>query len=112
RVTGQAGEGAKNGRLTEDDPINTYDYYGYVFLVDNYSAGGYVPFVTTGEAITNSSWENRLSKRDDWEAGPRDGLPESPRHGAFVNVPQRVQDAVHDWTDAASVPSTTTAEID
>lgn len=110
--TGEAGEGPEIVKLNEDDPNNTEDDDGYVFLVDNYSAGGYVPFVTTGEAITNSSWENRLSKRDDWEAGPRDGLPESPRHGAFVNVPQRVQDAVHDWTDAASVPSTTTAEID
>ncbi|WP_210581448.1 immunoglobulin-like domain-containing protein, partial [Actinomyces succiniciruminis] len=42
-LTGQEGEGPEIVKLNEGDPNNTGD--GYVFLVDNYGNGGYVPFV-------------------------------------------------------------------
>ena len=45
--TGAAGEGPEIVKLNAGDPANTADNDGYVFLIDNYSAGGYVPFVTT-----------------------------------------------------------------
>lgn len=111
-LTNQAGEGPEIIKLNEGDPNNTPDNDGYVFLVDNYGAGGYVPFVTTGKAITESSWENRLSKQPTWQPGDKSGLPQSPRHGAFVNVPQRVLDAVTGWTEMETIASTVNAVLD
>ena len=111
-LTGHHGEGPEIIKLNTDDPNNTPDDDGYVFLVDNYSAGGYVPFLTTGKAITESSWENRLSKQPTWQPGDKSGLPESPRHGAFVNVPQRVLDAVTGWTEMETIGSTVNAVLD
>src|SRR5690625_4668045 len=110
-LTGNHGEGPEIIKLNTDDPNNTPDDDGYVFLVDNYSAGGYVPFVTTGTQITESSWENRLSKQPTWQPGDKSGLPESPRHGAFVNVPQRVLDAVTGWTEMETIPSAVQTEL-
>lgn len=104
--TGQSGEGPEIIKLNEGDPNNTGD--GYVFLVDNYSAGGYRAFVTTGAAIASSQQSDRLSKRADWNVRPVGGLPASPRHGAFVSVTKTVLDAMRGWTDVKAVASTTT----
>lgn len=109
-VTGHAGEGPQILALNQDDPNNTPDGDGYVFLVDNYSAGGYRAFVTTGDEIAASRQDHRLSQQDGWE--PRtDGLPESPRHGAFVSAPQQVLDAMHGWQEVEAVPSTTELSV-
>lgn len=110
--TGNAGEGPEIVKLNEGDPNNTPDDDGYVFLVDNYSAGGYVPFVTTGAEISTSGKADRISKRESWVAGAQTGLPKSPRHGAFVNVPKTVLDAMHDWSAVSAVPSQIQAEVD
>lgn len=110
-VTGHHGEGPQIAKLNEGDPNNTADDDGYVFLVDNYSAGGYRAFVTTGADITSSERDDRLSQRDGWE--PRtDGLPDSPRHGSFVSVSQQVLDAMHDWRAVEAVPSETVLSAD
>ncbi len=103
--TGQAGEGPEIVKLNAGDPNNAGD--GYVFLVDNYGAGGYRAFVTTGDAIASSTQSDRLSQRSDWNVRAPGGLPESPRHGAFVSVPQTVLTAMHDWTGVSAVASTT-----
>lgn len=104
--TGQSGEGPEIIKLNEGDPNNAGD--GYVFLVDNYSAGGYRAFLTTGAAIASSQQSDRLSQRAAWNVRPVGGLPASPRHGAFVSVTQSVLTAMHQWTDVAAVASTTT----
>lgn len=106
--TGQAGEGPEIVKLNAGDPNNTADDDGYVFLVDNYSAGGYRAFVTDAHSIASSSQSDRLSKRADWKVRPSGGLPASPRHGAFVSVSQAVLDAMHEWRGVAAVASTTT----
>ena len=109
-VTGHAGEGPQILALNQDDPNNTPDGDGYVFLVDNYSASGYRAFVTTGDEIAASRQDHRLSQQDGWE--PRtDGLPESPRHGASVSAPQQVLDAMHGWQEVEAVPSTTELSV-
>jgi hypothetical protein len=108
--TGQAGEGPEIVKLNEGDPNNTGD--GYVFLVDNYGAGGYRAFVTTGAAIASSQQSNRLSQRAEWNVRPVGGLPASPRHGAFVSVTKSVLDAMRGWTDVEAVTSTTTLSAD
>ncbi|HWU22395.1 MAG TPA: immunoglobulin-like domain-containing protein [Nocardioides sp.] len=106
-VTGNAGEGPEIIKLNAGDPADAGGD-GYVFLVDNYGAGGYRAFTTTGSAITSSTQADRLSKRPGWTATSA-GLPSSPRHGAFVSVTQSVLDAMHGWTGIAAVGSTTTA---
>lgn len=108
--TGQAGEGPEIVKLNEGDPSNAGD--GYVFLVDNYGAGGYRAFVTTGAQIASSSQADRLSQRSTWNVRPAGGLPASPRHGSFVSVSKAVLDALHGWTDVAAVASTTTGTAD
>ena len=110
--TGQSGEGPQIVKLNEGDPNNDAGNDGYVFLVDNYAAGGYRAFVTSGDEIASSSQADRLSKRADWNVRPVGGLPSSPRHGAFVNVTQAVLDAMHSWTALSAVDSTTTLSID
>src|SRR5699024_8532765 len=78
----------------------------YVFLVDNYGAGGYRAFVTSGAEIAASERDHRLSQQDGWE--PRtDGLPESPRHGSFVSASQQALDAMHGWREVEAVGSQT-----
>ena len=110
-VTGNHGEGPQIAKLNDGDPNNTESGDGYVFLVDNYSAGGYRAFVTSGEAISSSDQSDRLSLRDGWE--PRtDGLPDSPRHGSFVSAPQQILDAMHAWSDVEAVESETALEAD
>lgn len=105
-ATGHDGEGPQIAKLNEGDPSNTADDDGYVFLVDNYAAGGYRAFVTTGTDIAASSQDHRISQQEGWE--PRtDGLPESPRHGSFVSASQQVLDAMHEWRDVEAVPSQT-----
>jgi hypothetical protein len=104
--TGQSGEGPEIVKLNEGDPNNSSGD-GYVFLVDNYSAGGYRAFLTTGAEIASSTQSDRLSQRSSWNVRPVGGLPASPRHGAFVSVPQTVLTAMHDWTGIAAVASTT-----
>ncbi len=104
--TGQAGEGPEIVKLNAGDPSNV-DGDGYVFLVDNYGAGGYRAFVTTGAEIASSTQADRLSKRPEWNVRPAGGLPASPRHGAFVSVPQTVLTAMHDWTSITAVASAT-----
>jgi hypothetical protein len=104
--TGQAGEGPEIIKLNEGDPNNTGD--GYVFLVDNYSAGGYRAFLTSGAAIASSQQSDRLSQRAAWNVRPVGGLPASPRHGAFVSVTQSVLTAMHEWSEVEAVASTTT----
>lgn len=108
--TGQAGEGPEIVKLNEGDPNNAGN--GYVFLVDNYGAGGYRAFVTTGDAIASSRQGDRLSQRADWNVRPGGGLPASPRHGAFVSVTQTVLDAMHDWTAVEAVASGTELSVD
>lgn len=103
--TGQAGEGPEIVKLNAGDPNNTGE--GYVFLVDNYGAGGYRAFVTSADAIASSTQSDRLSQRADWSVRAPGGLPESPRHGAFVSVPQTVLTAMHEWTGVSAVASTT-----
>ncbi|MDR7187344.1 hypothetical protein J2Y46_000160 [Microbacterium sp. BE35] len=103
--TGQAGEGPEIIKLNEGDPNNAGD--GYVFLVDNYSAGGYRAFLTTGAAIASSQQSDRLSQRAAWNVRPVGGLPASPRHGAFVSVTQSVLTAMHEWSGVKAVASTT-----
>nr|BFF10162.1 hypothetical protein GCM10025699_14650 [Microbacterium flavescens] len=105
--TNQVGEGPQIVKLNEGDPNNTASNDGFAFLVDNFAAGGYRAFVTTGAEIASSSQSDRLSRRADWNVRPVGGLPASPRHGSFVSVTQTVLDAMHDWTDVAAVPSTT-----
>jgi hypothetical protein len=109
--TGQAGEGPEIVKLNEGDPNNASGD-GYVFLVDNYAAGGYRAFVTTGAEIASSTQSDRLSQRSTWNVRPIGGLPPSPRHGAFVSVPQTVLTAMHEWTDIAAVSSTTELAAD
>lgn len=109
--TGQAGEGPEIIKLNEGDPNNTSGD-GYVFLVDNYAAGGYRAFLTTGAEIASSSQSDRLSQRSTWNVRPAGGLPASPRHGAFVSVPQTVLTAMHDWTSIEAVSSTTALALD
>ncbi|MDQ1123571.1 immunoglobulin-like domain-containing protein [Microbacterium trichothecenolyticum] len=104
--TGQAGEGPQIVKLNEGDPNNTGGD-GYAFLVDNFGAGGYRAFVTTGEAIASSSQADRLSRRADWNVRPVGGLPASPRHGSFVSVDQSVLTAMQNWTSVKAVASTT-----
>src|SRR5699024_7750411 len=105
-VTGNAGEGPQIAELNQGDPNNTADDDGYVFLVDNYGAGGYRAFVTSGAEIAASERDHRLSQQDGWE--PRtDGLPESPRHGSFVSASQQVLDAMHGWREVEAVGSQT-----
>ncbi|WP_139418028.1 immunoglobulin-like domain-containing protein [Agromyces laixinhei] len=110
--TNQVGEGPQIIKLNEGDPSNTADDDGYVFLVDNFSAGGYRAFVTSGDEIASSTQTDRLSKRADWNVRPVGGLPASPRHGSFVSVSQSVLTAMHDWTSVAAVSSSTTLAAD
>lgn len=110
-VTGNHGEGPQILALNEGDPNNTPDDDGYVFLVDNYSAGGYRAFTTSGSEIAASRQDQRLSQQEGWE--PRlDELPESPRHGAFVSASQQVLDAMHGWQEIEAVPSRTSLVLD
>ncbi|MEF3402414.1 immunoglobulin-like domain-containing protein [Agromyces sp. CCNWLW203] len=109
--TGQSGEGPEIVKLNEGDPNNASGD-GYVFLVDNYGAGGYRAFATTGTEIASSSQSDRISQRSSWNVRPVGGLPASPRHGAFVSVPQTVLTAMHDWTGITAVASTTTLTAD
>lgn len=108
--TGQAGEGPQIVKLNEGDPNNAGN--GYVFLVDNYGAGGYRAFVTTGDQIASSSQADRLSQRSTWNVRPAGGLPASPRHGSFVSVSEAVLDALHSWSAVEAVASTTTLTAD
>lgn len=105
--TGQAGEGPEIVKLNAGDPNNTAQGDGYAFLVDNYGAGGYRAFLTSGSEIASSTQSDRLSQRSTWNVRPTGGLPASPRHGAFVSVPQTVLTAMHDWTGISAVSSTT-----
>lgn len=105
--TGQSGEGPQVVKLNVGDPNNTPAGDGYVFLVDNYGAGGYRAFLTSEQAIASSSQADRLSQRADWNVRPVGGLPASPRHGSFVSVPQAVLTALHEWAPVAAVDSTT-----
>src|SRR5699024_8715234 len=93
--------------LNPGDPNNTAAGDGYVFLVDNYGAGGYRAFITSAQEISSSRQADRLSQRESWTLHPRGGLPESPRHGAFVSVPQTVLTALHDWDEVEAVASPT-----
>jgi hypothetical protein len=110
--TGQAGEGPEIVKLNAGDPNNTAEGDGYVFLVDNYGAGGYRAFVTDADAIAGSTQNARLSKSAAWVVRPQGGLPASPRHGAFVSVSQSVLTGLNTWTDVAAVDSTTTLSAD
>src|SRR5699024_2830111 len=106
--TGQAGEGPEAIELNPGDPNNTAPGDGYVFRVDSYVAGAYRAFATSAQGISSSRQDARLSQRESWRLHPRGGLPESPRHGAFVSVPQTVLTALHDWDEVEAVDSTTT----
>ena len=110
-VTGQAGEGPQIVKLNAGDPANAAGD-GYVFLVDNYAAGGYRAFVTSGEALAGSSATHRVSRQPDWTVRGGGGLPASPRHGAFVNVSGQVLDAMQRWDDVVAVESRTVASAD
>ncbi|MCJ1708881.1 immunoglobulin-like domain-containing protein [Microbacterium sp. VKM Ac-2923] len=105
--TNEVGEGPQIVKLNAGDPNNAGGD-GYAFLVDNFGAGGYRAFVTTGAAIASSSQTDRLSRRADWNVRPVGGLPASPRHGSFVSVNQSVLTAMRDWTSVKAVASTTT----
>lgn len=105
-TTGHDGEGPQVIKLNAGDPANvTGD--DYLLLVDNYGAGGYRAFRMSGAEIAGSSWTDRLSLQDGWE--PRnEGLPASPRHGAFVNVSAGILDAIANQTTIQPVASTVT----
>ncbi|MFZ8755871.1 immunoglobulin-like domain-containing protein [Microbacterium sp. HMH0099] len=105
--TNEVGEGPQIIKLNAGDPNNNAANDGYAFLVDNFSAGGYRAFVTTGQAIASSSQSDRLSRRADWNVRPIGGLPASPRHGSFVSVDQGVLTAMRTWSSVAAVSSTT-----
>lgn len=107
--TSQAGEGPEIIKLNAGDPNNTSGD-AYAFLVDNYGSGGYRAFLTTGSAIASSTQTDRLSQRSSWAVRAPGGLPASPRHGAFVSVPQTVLSAMKDWTNVQAVASTTALE--
>ncbi|MFP7695745.1 immunoglobulin-like domain-containing protein [Trueperella sp. LYQ143] len=109
--TGNDGEGPQVIKLNAGDPQNVSGN-DYLLLVDNYGAGGYRAFRMSGEQLTSSSWENRLSRQDFWKVLPSKGLPESPRHGAFVSVPGTVLTAIAHQSDIAPVASTTSATAD
>lgn len=109
--TNEVGEGPQIVKLNAGDPNNAGGD-GYAFLVDNFGAGGYRAFVTTGSAISSSSQADRLSRRADWNVRPVGGLPASPRHGSFVSVNQSVLTAMRDWTSVKAVASTTTLTRD
>ncbi|PTL71455.1 hypothetical protein C1I63_00335 [Rathayibacter caricis DSM 15933] len=111
--TGQEGEGPEIVKLNAGDPNDTTGTGdGYAFLVDNYGSGGYKAFVTSGAAIAGSSQASRLSKSADWSVSTKGGLPASPRHGAFVSVPQTVLTAMKEWAPVKAVGSTTTLAVD
>ncbi|QHC57331.1 immunoglobulin-like domain-containing protein [Rathayibacter sp. VKM Ac-2760] len=111
--TGQDGEGPEIIKLNAGDPNDTTaNGDGYAFLVDNYGQGGYKAFVTSGAAIAASSQSARLSKSTDWNVSTKGGLPASPRHGAFVSVPQTVLTAMKNWTGVTAVDSSTTLTAD
>ena len=93
--TNQVGEGPEIVKLNAGDPNNTAENDGYVFLVDNYGAGGYRAFLTDADAIASSTQADRLSKRAEWVVRPTGGLPASPRHGSFVSVSQSVLTALN-----------------
>lgn len=105
--TNQVGEGPEIVKLNAGDPNNTAEGDGYVFLVDNYGAGGYRAFLTDADAIASSAQGDRLSKRAEWVVRPQGGLPASPRHGSFVSVSQSVLTALNTWSPVAAVASTT-----
>ncbi len=105
--TNQVGEGPEIVKLNAGDPNNTAEGDGYVFLVDNYGAGGYRAFLTDADAIASSAQGDRLSKRAEWVVRPQGGLPASPRHGSFVSVTQSVLTALNTWSPVAAVASTT-----
>ena len=107
--TNQVGEGPEIVKLNAGDPNNTAEGDGYVFLVDNYGAGGYRAFLTDADAIASSTQSDRLSKRAEWVVRPTGGLPASPRHGSFVSVSQSVLTGLNTWSEVAAVASTTTA---
>nr|WP_240658916.1 immunoglobulin-like domain-containing protein [Microbacterium sp. CPCC 204701] len=110
--TGQSGEGPQVVKLNAGDPNNNAAGDGYVFLVDNYGAGGYRAFLTSEGAIASSTQADRLSRRAEWNVRPVGGLPASPRHGSFVSVTQSVLDAMHDWTAVEAVGSVTGLTVD
>ncbi|MDY0908626.1 immunoglobulin-like domain-containing protein [Microbacterium sp. CFBP9034] len=105
--TNQVGEGPEIVKLNAGDPNNTAEGDGYVFLVDNYGAGGYRAFLTDADAIASSTQSDRLSKRAEWVVRPQGGLPASPRHGSFVSVTKSVLTALNTWSAVAAVSSTT-----
>ncbi|WP_137845865.1 immunoglobulin-like domain-containing protein [Microbacterium sp. 2FI] len=107
--TNQVGEGPEIVKLNAGDPNNTAEGDGYVFLVDNYGAGGYRAFLTDADAIASSTQSDRLSKRAEWVVRPAGGLPASPRHGSFVSVSKSVLTGLNTWSPVAAVASTTTA---
>lgn len=110
--TNQVGEGPEIVKLNEGDPNNTSEGDGYVFLVDNYGAGGYRAFLTDADAIASSTQNDRLSKRNEWVVKPAGGLPASPRHGSFVSVTSSVLTALNTWSPVAAVASTTVLTAD
>ena len=110
--TNQVGEGPEIVKLNAGDPNNTAEGDGYVFLVDNYGAGGYRAFLTDADAIASSTQADRLSKRAEWVVRPQGGLPASPRHGSFVSVSQSVLTALNTWSAVAAVASTTALTAD
>ena len=110
--TGQSGEGPQVIKLNEGDPNNNAAGDGFVFLVDNYSAGGYRAFVTSEQAVAGSTQSSRLSQSAAWNVRPVGGLPSSPRHGSFVSVTQSVLTALRGWTSVVAVSSTTTLTAD
>lgn len=70
---------------------------------------GYQPYMTSETAISATNWLNRLSQTEGWHtrkaSGPNvsgavfdKGMPTPKRHGAFVNVPQTVLEAMHAYT--------------
>jgi hypothetical protein len=110
--TNQVGEGPEIVKLNAGDPNNTAEGDGYVFLVDNYGAGGYRAFLTDADAIASSAQADRLSKRGEWVVRPTGGLPNSPRHGSFVSVTQSVLTGLNTWSAVAAVASTTQLTAD
>ncbi|WP_188043643.1 immunoglobulin-like domain-containing protein [Changpingibacter yushuensis] len=113
-------EGFESIKLNADDPNNNAAGDGYLLLADS---GGYKVFMTSESALTTASWTNRLSLTSNWftEKTPgsgvtgrvtSNGMPNKTRHGAFVNVPQTVLDAMESWTTIEAVDSTTTADYD
>jgi hypothetical protein len=103
-------EGPESIKLNADDVNQNDDGDAMVIMADS---SGYKPFMTSQRALSETNWSNRLSQTDGWfeQKAPGanvtgrvndSGMPTPTRHGAFVNVPQTVLEAMHSTKDGVT----------